>query len=133
MHVQDTDGPHIKQFAFCSFMLGTQTLFLAIPLSYHWCLAANLTIGIYNGEESAMVGRILKKFQFDEMVKRISRIARLCARACNFCITILANFGPNMIRFCWALFFIWGHQLVVLGSSSAVCVILCFCNLSACA
>ena len=36
-------------FAFCSD-IGTQTLFLPIPLSYHWCSTANLMISIYNGE-----------------------------------------------------------------------------------
>ena len=81
-------------------MLGTQTLFLAMPLSYHllfirkfndWHLQEKWFLTDY----AATAGRILMIFsavphETEEMVK-ISHMARVCAHACNFCITILAK------------------------------------------
>ena len=110
-------------------MLGTQNLFLAIPLSYHWCLTANLMIGIYNGEMvfnrllgnvwsdlDDFFGRPTWNFNSDEMAKKLA--------IWHATQLLHYDFGQFWTKcdsfFGGALFFIWGHQLATFGDQSAM-------------
>ena len=96
-------------------------------LALHWCLAANLRNGIFNGEMvfnrllgncwsdfDDFFGRPPWNFYSDEMLKK----ACLCARAHKFRITRTADIGQfwpifaqNVLRFFWAEIFNfeWKH------------------------